>query len=39
VLNAAGNVLGLMPHPERVADTSLDRTDGIGLFQSLMEAA
>jgi len=39
IVNAAGNVMGLMPHPERVADASLDRTDGLGIFQSLLEAA
>ncbi len=32
-----GNVLGLMPHPERVCDPLLGGTDGLGLFQSLVD--
>lgn len=39
LLNPAGNVLGLMPHPERAADPVLGRTGGAGLFQGLLEAA
>jgi len=39
VLNSRGNVLGLMPHPERAADASLGRMGGWGIFQSLQEAA
>ena len=39
VLNAKGNVLGLMPHPERAADPLLGGTDGIPLFASLLAAA
>ena len=35
ITNKAGNVLGLMPHPERFADADLGGTDGIALFQSL----
>ena len=31
------NVLGLMPHPERVCDPLLGGTDGVALFQSLIE--
>ena len=37
VCNAAGNVLGMMPHPERAADPVLGGTDGLKLFQSLCE--
>lgn len=37
ILNAAGNVLGMMPHPERLADPQLSGTDGAALFQSLAE--
>ncbi len=36
ICNAQGNVLGMMPHPERVADPILGLTDGIALFQSLL---
>ncbi len=36
VCNAAGNVLGMMPHPERAADPILGREDGLKLFQSLL---
>ncbi len=35
VLNAAGNVAGMMPHPERVADPRLGPDDGAGFFASL----
>ncbi|MBI3805767.1 MAG: phosphoribosylformylglycinamidine synthase subunit PurQ [Nitrospirae bacterium] len=36
--NEAGNVLGMMPHPERVSDPLLGGEDGIKLFQSLQRA-
>jgi phosphoribosylformylglycinamidine synthase subunit PurQ / glutaminase len=36
ILNDRRNVLGLMPHPERVADAALGGTDGLGLFEGLM---
>jgi len=39
VINDRGNVMGMMPHPERAADTALGRTGGQALFQSLLEAA
>ena len=35
ITNAAGNVLGMMPHPERAVDPLLGTLDGVGLFQSL----
>ncbi len=38
VFNEAGTVLGLMPHPERLADSQLGGTDGKPLFDSLVEA-
>ncbi|AOR76267.1 phosphoribosylformylglycinamidine synthase subunit PurQ [Novosphingobium resinovorum] len=34
VLNDAGNVLGMMPHPERAIETTHGGTDGRGLFES-----
>ena len=39
IVNARGNVLGMMPHPERASDAALGRTGGLALFQSLLEAA
>lgn len=38
ILNKQGNVLGLMPHPERVVDPLLGGTDGLAMFQGLIEA-
>ena len=38
ILNRKRNVLGLMPHPERVVDPLTGGTDGRSLFQSLIEA-
>jgi phosphoribosylformylglycinamidine synthase len=38
VLNEAGNVLGLMPHPERAIDPLLGGIDGKPLFRSLLAA-
>ena len=37
ICNRQGNVLGMMPHPERAADPLLGGTDGIKLFQGLLE--
>lgn len=36
--NQAGNVLGMMPHPERAVEALLGGTDGLGVFQSLIAA-
>ena len=38
ICNEAGNVLGMMPHPERAIDPLHGGTDGIDLFKSVMEA-
>jgi phosphoribosylformylglycinamidine synthase len=38
ILNEKRNVLGLMPHPERVCDPLLGGTDGRAMFESLIEA-
>ncbi len=35
ICNAEGNVFGLMPHPERCAETLLGNTDGRRFFESL----
>jgi phosphoribosylformylglycinamidine synthase len=37
ILNAAGNVLGMMPHPERAIEPELGGTDGRALFESAVE--
>ena len=39
VRNAAGNVAGLMPHPERAAEGILGSDDGFGLIRSFVESA
>jgi len=36
VVNTAGTILGLMPHPERAAEPALGGTDGLVLFHSLL---
>lgn len=36
--NAAGNVLGLMPHPERASEPELGSADGRLIFESLINA-
>ena len=38
VTNEAGNVLGLMPHPERVVETEVGGTDGLVILRSMLEA-
>lgn len=38
IINAGGNVLGLMPHPERSVEALLGSTAGLGLFESLATA-
>jgi len=37
IRNEAGNVFGLMPHPERACDPLLGSTDGLAIFQSLIK--
>jgi phosphoribosylformylglycinamidine synthase I len=39
VMNAAGNVAGLMPHPERASESILGSDDGFGVIRSLVESA
>jgi len=36
VTNAAKNVMGMMPHPERAVDELLGNQDGVALFESLI---
>ncbi len=38
IVNVQGNVLGMMPHPERAVDPKLGPTGGMGMFRSLAEA-
>jgi phosphoribosylformylglycinamidine synthase len=38
VLNEAGNVLGMMPHPERAIEAAHGGSDGRRLFESVLNA-
>ncbi len=38
IRNEAGNVFGLMPHPERACDALLGSTDGLAIFQSILKS-
>ncbi len=38
ICNAAGNVLGLMPHPERAGEDLVGGSDGLALFRALVES-
>ncbi len=38
IINAEGNVLGMMPHPERAVEELLGSDDGLGMFQSMLKA-
>jgi phosphoribosylformylglycinamidine synthase I len=37
IVNKKGNVLGMMPHPERCVESLLGGTDGSGVFQSILQ--
>ncbi|OFX68963.1 MAG: phosphoribosylformylglycinamidine synthase I [Bacteroidetes bacterium GWE2_29_8] len=37
ICNKSKNVFGMMPHPERAADSALENTDGIILFESILK--
>ncbi len=39
IMNKAGNVLGMMPHPERAVEALLGGTDGIGILSAMNNAA
>jgi len=39
IVNAAGNVLGIMPHPDRAFEAELGSADGALLFQSVAQSA
>ncbi len=36
LMNRAGNVMGLMPHPERASEIILGSADGLGVFESIL---
>jgi phosphoribosylformylglycinamidine synthase len=38
ISNYEGNVMGMMPHPERASDENLLNTDGLVLFQSILNS-
>lgn len=38
IVNERGNVLGMMPHPERATEPILGSTDGLRLFESIRES-
>jgi len=38
IINQQGNVLGMMPHPERASDQAIGGTDGLALFQGLLNS-
>ena len=39
IINERGNVLGMMPHPERAAEPLLGGDDGLVIFRSMIESA
>ncbi|MEQ8201968.1 MAG: phosphoribosylformylglycinamidine synthase subunit PurQ [Syntrophomonadaceae bacterium] len=38
IINEGGNVLGMMPHPERCSEEILGGTDGLGIFASMLQS-
>lgn len=38
IVNAEGNVLGMMPHPERAMERALGSVDGVPVFASILES-
>lgn len=36
IVNEQGNVMGMMPHPERAVEETLGSTDGLGVFESIL---
>ena len=37
ICNRQGNILGMMPHPERASDPMVGGTDGLKMFAGLLE--
>ncbi|MDB4219889.1 phosphoribosylformylglycinamidine synthase subunit PurQ, partial [Emcibacteraceae bacterium] len=38
IINERGNVLGMMPHPERLIEDAQGGTDGRGFFESIINS-
>jgi phosphoribosylformylglycinamidine synthase len=38
IINETGNILGMMPHPERASDAVLKHTDGRKIFESIIQS-
>ena len=38
ILNEGGNVLGMMPHPERASEALMGGEDGLYIWRSILEA-
>jgi phosphoribosylformylglycinamidine synthase len=38
IVNEGGNVLGMMPHPERACEALLGSSDGNRIFQSIIDS-
>ena len=36
-MSAEGNVFGMMPHPERAADSALSNIDGREIFEAILQ--
>ena len=36
ICNKNRNIFGMMPHPERAAESDLKNTDGVALFESIL---
>ncbi len=39
IVNTAGNVMGMMPHPDRASESIIGSTDGLPIFRAFAEAA
>jgi phosphoribosylformylglycinamidine synthase len=39
IINERGNVLGMMPHPERAGEARMGGSDGLVIFRSIVESA
>ena len=39
IINERGNVLGMMPHPERAVEALMGGEDGLLIFRSIVESA
>ena len=36
LINGEGNVMGMMPHPERAVENIMGSVDGLGIFEALL---